>query len=111
MMKKKRIIVLSLLVLLLLSISIVLYTNRSKATNLVVYTSESLQHFNGDDLSKPVLIAYEGYVYDVSPGRNDFYNNGKDYHYLTGRDSTVELNMVGGTIIKSKYKVVGIYKK
>lgn len=78
---------------------------------MTVYNSQSIKEFDGTDLSKPVLIAYDGYVYDVSVGRDTFYNVGKDYHYLAGKDSTVELNIVGGNIIKTKYKIVGIYKK
>jgi predicted heme/steroid binding protein len=78
--------------------------------NLPIYTIDVLSIYNGDDLTKPVLIAYDGYVYDVSPGREEFYNHGMDYHYLTGRDSTKELNIVGGSIIKKKYKIIGILK-
>lgn len=78
--------------------------------NLPLYTSEVLKQYDGLDLNKPVYIAYDGYVYDVTPGRDDFYNAGKDYHYLAGKDSTTELNIAGGSIIKRKYKIVGIYK-
>ncbi len=78
-------------------------------SRLPKFNADILSQFNGDDLSKPVYIAYEGYVYDVSSGREDFYNDGKDYHYLAGKDSTIELNMVGGAIIKEKYQIIGIY--
>lgn len=95
--------------------AVYLYLNSSPNvdtnTNLELFTSESIKAFDGTDLTKPVYIAYGGYVYDVSPGRDDFYNEGKSYHYLTGKDSTFELNIAGGAIIKSKYKVVGIYQK
>jgi predicted heme/steroid binding protein len=75
-----------------------------------VYSQDSLKLYDGTNQSLPVYMAYEGYVYDVSAGREDFYNVGKDYHYLAGRDSTDELNLVGGSIIKKKYKIVGTYK-
>ena len=77
---------------------------------LPMFTLKDLKTYDGTDLSKPVYIGYEGYVYDVSSGRADFYNPGKDYHYLAGKDSTIELNIAGGSIIKRKYKIVGIYK-
>lgn len=75
-----------------------------------IYSEETIKSYNGGDLNLPVYIAYEGFVYDVTPGREDFYNEGKDYHYLAGRDSTIDLNIVGGSIIKKKYKIVGVYK-
>ena len=74
------------------------------------YTKESLAQYDGSDLDKPVLLAMEGLVYDVSPGRDEFYNPGQGYHYLAGRDATLELLIAGGSIIKRKYQVVGIYK-
>lgn len=79
-------------------------------SGLPVFTKTTIQSFDGSDTNKPIYIAYEGYVYDVSPGRNEYYNIGKDYNYLTGKDSTAELNIVGGSIIKKKYKIVGVYK-
>lgn len=81
------------------------------SANLKSFTPESIKEFDGIDLNKPVYIAYEGYVYDVSPGRDEFYNKDMPYHYLTGRDSTTELTIAGGGIIKNKYKIVGIYIK
>ncbi|QQG41313.1 MAG: hypothetical protein HYV90_04050 [Candidatus Woesebacteria bacterium] len=80
-------------------------------SSLPVYDSVSLSYFGGSDATKPVLLAYQGYVYDVSPGRYKFYNPGQPYHDLAGKDSTSQLELVGGSIIKSKYKIVGIYKK
>ncbi len=94
----------------LLFIKNINYNKELMASDLPVYTQKTLQEFNGEDLNKPVLIAYLGYVYDVSVGREEFYNIGKDYHYLAGRDSTIDLNIAGGVIIKRKYKVVGIFK-
>lgn len=80
-----------------------------KAQDLPKYSSIEIASFNGSDANKPVYLALNGYVYDVSAGRNDFYNPGESYNYLVGRDSSNELNLFGGEIIKRKYKVVGIY--
>lgn len=79
--------------------------------DLKSFTSESIKEFDGNNLNLPVYIAYEGYVYDVSSGREEFYNLDKQYHYLTGRDSTEDLNIAGGLIIKNKYKIIGKYIK
>lgn len=70
------------------------------------YTLESIKEFNGTDDNKPIYIAMNGLVYDVSAGR-EFYNSSGPYHYLAGKDSSTELNMVGGSIIKRKYPVIG----
>lgn len=101
----------------LLIICDILYFNFKKVStegidinSLPVFNEQSIKEFNGTDLNKPVYIAFEGYVYDVSPGRADFYNDGMSYHYLAGRDSTVDLHIAGGSIIKRKYKIVGVYK-
>lgn len=69
----------------------------------------TLSQYNGIDVSKPVLLALDGYVYDVSPGRDEFYAVGKPYHDLVGKDSSQLLHLVGADIIKRKYQVVGTY--
>lgn len=78
--------------------------------DLPLYNKQELNKYNGENLDAPVYLALDGYVYDVSPGREDYYNPGQVYHYLTGRDSTVELHIAGASIIRKKYKIVGIYK-
>lgn len=80
------------------------------AEDLPVFNQEQLAEYTGDDPAKPVYLALDGYVYDVSPGRADFYDPGESYHYLTGKDSSQLLHLVGGNIIKSKYKIVGVYR-
>lgn len=120
MMKKKTtkaktiIKITSIVIAILIFLLTILKLNDSVITamdvGLPTYTLDSIVEFDGTDQNKPVYIAYEGYVYDVSSGREDFYNVGKDYHYLAGKDSTSELNIVGGSIIKKKYKIVGTYK-
>lgn len=78
---------------------------------LPVYTKEDLKRYDGENLDAPVYLALDGYVYDVSPGREDFYNPGKIYHYLVGRDSSVELSVAGASIIQKKYLIVGKYQE
>ncbi len=77
---------------------------------LPAFTLEEIKQFDGSNPDKPIYIVYEANVYDVSSGREDFYGTGHVYNYLAGKDSTVELNVAGGSIIKSKYKIVGRLK-
>ena len=70
------------------------------------FTSAELSKFDGTNSTLPIYLAMNGNVYDVTAGR-DFYQTGGAYHYLAGRDSSAELNLVGGGIIKAKYPVVG----
>jgi predicted heme/steroid binding protein len=76
---------------------------------LPVYTAADLQNYNGEDPTKTILLALDGLVYDVTPGK-EFYQAGGDYHYLAGKDSSIELHIAGGDIIKRKYKVIGTCK-
>jgi predicted heme/steroid binding protein len=54
-------------------------------------------------------LALDGYVYDVSAGREEYYNKGKPYHELVGKDSSQMLHIAGADLIRKKYPVVGIY--
>ncbi len=74
---------------------------------LPVFSLSDLAAFNGTDSQKPIYLAMDGFVYDVSEGKK-FYEPGGSYHYLAGRDSSQELHIAGGMIIKQKYPVVGI---
>lgn len=72
-------------------------------------TKIEIAQYDGTDKEKPIYLALDGYVYDVSPGREDYYNPGEVYHYLVGKDSSELLHVMGGAIIKQKYKIVGKY--
>jgi predicted heme/steroid binding protein len=74
------------------------------------YTATELSQYIGIDPSKPILLALDGLVYDVTAGR-EFYQPGGSYHDLAGKDSSTELHLVGGDIIKRKYPVVGTFAK
>lgn len=78
--------------------------------NLPVYTSSELVKYDGSDIDKPIYLALDGFVYDVSDGRNDFYAPGEAYHELVGKDSSALLSIFGGDIIRKKYRIVGVYK-
>lgn len=82
----------------------------SAKTNLPVLSENELSNYNGENPDKPIYIALEGNVYDVTAGRK-FYEPGGAYHSLAGKDSTTELKIFGGEIIKRKYPVVAILKK
>jgi predicted heme/steroid binding protein len=70
------------------------------------FTAEELKQYNGTDENKPIYLAYNGDVYDVTAGK-EYYNSQGVYHYLAGRDCTAELNFAGGGIIKAKYQIIG----
>lgn len=72
------------------------------------YTASSLATFDGTDETKPIYIAIDGNVYDVTEGKK-FYAPGGVYHFLAGTDGTTLLKVMGGDIIKKKYPVVGIF--
>ena len=72
-----------------------------------VFTAPELAKYNGADPKLPIYLALDGYIYDISKGR-EFYQVGGPYHDLAGKDSSKELHLVGGGIIKRKYQVVGM---
>ena len=71
------------------------------------YTVSQLATFDGSDATKPVYLALDGYVYDVTTGRDTYYAPSKPYHMLAGTDASTLLHIVGAEIITRKYKVVG----
>ncbi len=77
--------------------------------DLPKFSSEHLKTFDGTDSNKPIYIALDGLVYDVTAGK-EFYQVGGSYHDLAGRDSSGLLHIFGGSIIKKKYKVIGTLK-
>lgn len=78
--------------------------------DLPKFSLEQLKPFDGTDPKKPIYIALDGLVYDVTPGR-EFYQVGGSYHDLAGKDSSGLLHIFGGAIIKRKYRVIGILKQ
>lgn len=70
------------------------------------FTVEELKKFDGSNPDLPIYMAYNGDVYDVTAGR-EFYQTDGPYHDLAGKDSTSELNIAGGGIIKVKYTIIG----
>lgn len=75
-------------------------------TSTRIFTSQELQKYDGTNPDLPIYLALEGLIYDVSEGK-EFYSVGGSYHYLAGKDSTKELRLFGGEIIKRKYPVIG----
>ena len=84
--------------------------NESIDQPLPEYDSEALMRFDGTDPNKPIYLALDGLVYDVSMGREMYYGPGESYHYLVGRDASQPLHVFGAEIIKKKYQVVGRYR-
>ena len=88
------------------------------ASPLPLMDSSSLPHISPNELAKhdgsdahlPIYIALNGLVYDVTSGKS-YYIPGGVYHYLAGKDSSLQLNFIGGDIIKEKYPIVGILSK
>ncbi len=79
-------------------------------TKLPEYTLSELAAYDGSDIHKPVYLALDGLVYDISRGRDAFYAPDKPYHMLAGTDASSLLHLVGGDIITQKYSVVGRVK-
>lgn len=69
-------------------------------------TLAELQTYDGSDPEKPLLVAIDGILYDVSEGSR-FYAKGEVYNFLIARDATTELQLVGTDLITDKYPVVG----
>lgn len=111
-MNKTHVVLSTVVMLLIVSNLIYLFWPVQKAVPLIIpknlpsYTETDLAKYNGDDPDLPIYIAYEGYVYDVSEGR-DYYTPGHVYHWLVGRDATDELHVAGGKIVQEKYPIVG----
>lgn len=82
-------------------------TKTVAAPRLPVYSPVVLAQYDGTDPSKPILLALDGLVYDVSVGRDSYYAPGKPYHILAGVDASALLHIAGGDIITRKYPVVG----
>ena len=78
-------------------------TDKTKKLEL---NKEQLSEYNGDNPDKPIYIAMDGLIYDVTQGRKYYQTDGA-YHYIAGTDATSELHIAGGDIIKRKYLVVG----
>lgn len=51
------------------------------------YTDEELKAYDGSDPDKPILLAINGTVYDVSNGRRH-YGPGGSYHFFSGADAS-----------------------
>jgi len=80
-------------------------TDQTEVPNRYITVSE-LSTYDGSDPAKPIYLAMNGLVYDVTTGRK-FYEPGGSYHWLAGKDSSTDLNLIGGDIIKKKYPVIG----
>jgi len=103
--------VFSLILLMVIGISIgsiqqLRAVNSNSPSNLPKFSQSMLSKYNGDDPNTSIYIGLNGYVYDVTSGK-DFYKTGAAYHDLAGKDSSKLLNVIGGDIIKRKYPVIG----
>jgi predicted heme/steroid binding protein len=78
----------------------------SLSADVPFYTVAELVIYDGTSSSSPILIGYEGAVYDVTAGRR-YYEPGGEYHDLAGTDATAKLRYFGGSIIAQKYPIVG----
>ncbi|KAH8118492.1 cytochrome b5 [Phellopilus nigrolimitatus] len=55
-------------------------------TNQRLFSEAGLSNFDGGDPKKPIYLAIDGDVYDVSEGRRT-YGPGGSYHFMAGRDA------------------------
>lgn len=86
-----------------------------RSTNM---TYQSLPTIDKTELSKhdgiqdsTIYLGYHCIVYDVTRGKDEYYGEGKAYHYLVARDATKQLEIFGGDFIESKYTPVGILEQ
>lgn len=63
------------------------HSQRQKQRGPVYLTDEELKAYDGSDARKPVYIALNGTIYDVSAGRH-VYGPGGSYNFFAGRDAT-----------------------
>lgn len=75
---------------------------------LPVFIEGDLRTYDGTDPTLPIYIGLDGYVYDVTLGK-EYYAPGGRYHDLAGKDSSQALRFMGGDIIKEKYPKIGIF--
>lgn len=105
-MKKAGVVVL-IVILIFNILFLIFFKPKSVAQNeMKNFTAEELKKYDGTDENMPIYMAYDGNVYDVTGGR-EYYRIGGSYHDLAGKDSTAQLNIAGGGIIKFKYKIIG----
>lgn len=52
-----------------------------------------LRDYDGTDSSKPIYLAIDGTIYDVSASPA-FYGPGGSYHHLTGRDASRAVSLL-----------------
>jgi predicted heme/steroid binding protein len=83
-------------------------SSTSELASLPTFTTATLATYDGSDPSLPIHIAFEGKVYDVTPGKS-YYEQGGSYDFLSGTDGTPLLKIIGGDLIKQKYKVIGSF--
>jgi predicted heme/steroid binding protein len=81
-------------------------TASSQSVSLPTFSAAQLAVYDGTNSSLPIYIGLNGLVYDVTAGSR-FYAPRGPYYFLAGLDSSVQLNQIGGSIITSKYPVVG----
>ena len=80
-------------------------TQSRQNSKLPIIKTSELKAYDGTKSGKPIYLGFEGLVYDVTAGK-EFYQIGGTYHFLAGKDSTADLRLIGGDIIKRKYPVV-----
>ena len=80
------------------------------SSNYKQFSESDLGFFDGTIADRPIYIGYNGFVYDVTKGKEYYVPEGS-YHYLAGRDSSKELDLIGGEIIKRKYPIIGVLVK
>ena len=75
--------------------------------NLPSFSRSELSRYNGTNPDEPIFIGLDGYVYDVTLGK-EYYITGGAYHDIAGTDASKDLHIFGGDIIKTKYPIVGV---
>lgn len=116
-MKRKRLIqaIFGILIIVpTVAVGYVLYTDSHTVTikidaSLPYFSKEALKAYDGTNPALPIYVGLDGYVYDVTPGK-EYYIMGGTYHSIAGRDASAALHIFGGDLIKEKYQIVGTFK-
>ena len=59
---------------------------------------KNLREYDGTDPDKPIYLAIDGKIYDVSASPN-FYGPGGHYHHFTGRDASRAVSILGARVV------------
>lgn len=87
-------------------------TDTNNDEELEEFTEEELSEYDGTDPDKPIYIAIDGKIYDVS-AKPEYYGEGGVYNFLVGKEAAqiFEDEGIGTDIITERYTQIGVVVK